>query len=266
MLSRFMTGKEQLVLTFFAASIVVGSLVLYFHENRGGASESVLLAEPPAAPAELVPREAPVPPREAPAAEVVIEVEPALAAPVRITVSIRGAVHEPGLYHCGEDTRVQDLIEMAAGARDDADLSDINMAARLIDGSTLTLPGVPEAGKGAGTRVLRRRRPGTVLNPPEYTLSGWRRQETGPRQTSQIASGPSPSGGGSSTAMVGGLLNMNRATQSELESLPGIGPVLAAAIIQYRAAIPFKSLEELMDVNGIGPKRLQAIHGQVTVR
>ena len=63
----------------------------------------------------------------------------------------------------------------------------------------------------------------------------------------------------------GGLINVNRASAEELESLPGIGPVLAEAIVHYRNTRPFESVEELTHVRGIGPKRLEAIRPLVTV-
>lgn len=62
------------------------------------------------------------------------------------------------------------------------------------------------------------------------------------------------------------LINVNTATQAELEALPGIGPVIAQEIIKYRETVgPFKSVEELLKVRGIGPARLAAIRNLVTV-
>ena len=74
-------------------------------------------------------------------------------------------------------------------------------------------------------------------------------------------SGSAADGGGAA----GGLIDLNRASQSELETLPGIGPVTAASIISYREQMPFQSVEELEQVSGIGPKRLEAVRDMVTV-
>ena len=64
----------------------------------------------------------------------------------------------------------------------------------------------------------------------------------------------------------GGLLDLNSASQDELETLPGIGPKLAAEIIAYRSRAPFASVDDLTNVSGIGPKKLEGVRNLVTVR
>ena len=66
-------------------------------------------------------------------------------------------------------------------------------------------------------------------------------------------------------ASVGGLINLNRASQAELESLPGIGPKLAGEIIRYRQQRSFVRITDLMEVSGIGPKRYEAVRDLITV-
>lgn len=61
-----------------------------------------------------------------------------------------------------------------------------------------------------------------------------------------------------------GLISLNQSTQATLETLPGIGPATAEAIITYRTHTPFKTTEDLMNVPGIGPQTFEAIHDQVT--
>ncbi len=64
-----------------------------------------------------------------------------------------------------------------------------------------------------------------------------------------------------------GRIDLNAATAADLETLPGVGPVLAARILDYRAAYgPFRAVEELLNVSGIGEKKLEAIRSLVTVR
>ncbi len=64
-----------------------------------------------------------------------------------------------------------------------------------------------------------------------------------------------------------GRIDLNTATAADLETLPGVGPVLAARILDYRAAYgPFRAVEELLNVSGIGEKKLEAIRSLVTVR
>jgi competence protein ComEA len=72
--------------------------------------------------------------------------------------------------------------------------------------------------------------------------------------------------GGAAPGSAGGLININTASATELETLSGIGEVLAATIIEYRTQNgPFASVEDLLDVSGIGPATLDEIRDQVTV-
>jgi competence protein ComEA len=140
---------------------------------------------------------------------------------VVLIVDVAGAVHQPGVYEFAEGDRVIDAIERAGGPMPKADLSLLNLAAPLTDGTQIL---VPKAGP-----------PGAV---PGGTASG------------------------SST----GLININTASATELEGLSGIGEVLAATIIEYRDQNgPFATIDDLMDVSGIGPATLEEIRDQVTV-
>jgi competence protein ComEA len=141
---------------------------------------------------------------------------------VMLIVDVAGAVRAPGVYEFIEGDRVIDAIERAGGSMPKADLSLLNLAAPLADGTQIL---VPKAGP-AGAVV-----PGEAV----------------PGSTS-------------------GLVNINSASATELESLSGIGEVLAATIIEYRDTNgPFAAVEDLMDVSGIGPATLDEIRDQVTV-
>jgi competence protein ComEA len=141
---------------------------------------------------------------------------------VTLIVDVAGAVHQPGVYEFAEGDRVIDAIERAGGQMPKADLSLLNLAAPLVDGTQIL---VPEAG------------------PP---------------------GGVAPGGALGSTA--GGLMNINTASATELEELSGIGEVLAATIVEYRDQNgPFATVDDLMDVSGIGPATLEEIRDQVTV-
>jgi competence protein ComEA len=140
---------------------------------------------------------------------------------VTVIVDVAGAVREPGVYEFGEGDRVIDAIERAGGSLPKADLSLLNLAAPLVDGTQILVP------------------------------------KSGP-----LAAGVPGAAPGSSS----GLININSASASELESLSGIGEVLAATIVEYRDQNgPFASVEDLMDVSGIGPATLDEIRDQVTV-
>lgn len=161
-------------------------------------------------------------------------------------IEVQGAVTTPGVYALEADARIYDALMAAGGPRAEADLSDLNIAARLVDGSVLTVP-YRAAWPGDGT-------PGaSALNPPAYTRSGWQ------------GVGPSSIAVGAVAAPAGGRININSATQAALEKLPGVGPKTAEKIIRFREMQPFASVEDLQYVQGIGEKRLETLRPHVTV-
>ena len=272
MLSRLMTRKEQVLLLFFAGAILVGAAALWYSRSGTGEAELAVVAAPPqpapAAPAaspaaSLAPAPLPIaPPLAAPPPQ--RPPEPELPGPPEMVgVSAAGEVMRPDVYMLPEGARVRDLLEKAGGATARADLSDINLAARLIDGSTLTIPARRQPGK----RTL----PAVYLNPPPYTISGWQPVPApGPAETpsSAVASVPAATAPAEAPGMQekAGLLDLNSASQDELDTLPGIGPKLAAEIIAYRSRAPFASVDDLTNVSGIGPKKLEGVRRLVTVR
>jgi competence protein ComEA len=147
----------------------------------------------------------------------------------RMTVHVAGAVAKPGVYDLAAGARVIDAIEAAGGGVPDADLNRLNLAAKVADGQRVLVQRVGEAA-------------------PAGPSTG----------------GTSGIGGGS--ADPSGLVNLNSATQPELEALPGIGPTLAEAIIAERDRRGgFRSVNELRDVRGIGEKRFADLKDKVTI-
>lgn len=147
--------------------------------------------------------------------------------PAVIVVDVAGWVRRPGVYEFTEGDRVIDAVNRAGGVRKGADLTSLNLAAPLVDGTQIVVP-----------------RPGS----------------TTPGSTGATGTGSTGSTGGTT------LVNVNTATQPELETLPGVGPVTAAAIIDYRTQNgPFVSVDDLIDVSGIGPATLEQIRPFVTV-
>ena len=264
MLSRIMTRKEQWVLMGLASAIALGAVSIFVHRSMQGSGEESVSPTPKV---EVVVKHETVPaPIDIESLPIVSEVAvpaPAAAARTRIQVSVVGAVDQPGLYEMRQDDRVQDLIDQAGGVRDDADLTDINLAARLIDESTLTIPTDPTAGKRDGQAVIRNRRPIRVQNPPQYTLSGW--QPPAPTPAASAAGTATPSTAARTGANSGGRIDINRASEAELETLPGIGPKKAADIVRFRSTTPFKTVDDLINVSGIGPKTLESVRPLVTV-
>jgi competence protein ComEA len=147
-----------------------------------------------------------------------------------LVVHVAGAVATPGVVELSAGSRVIDALEAAGGAADDADLDRLNLAAKVADGQRVLVQRVGDPAVGA-------------------TATG---------------DGAGTPSGESTTA--GGLVNVNTATQLELEALPGIGPALAAAIIDEREQRGgFRSVQELRDVRGIGEKRFAALSDLVSV-
>jgi competence protein ComEA len=141
-------------------------------------------------------------------------------------VHVAGAVRRPGVYRVPAGGRVQDAIRCAGGATRRANLDAINLAAPVQDGVQIVVPGALAAGSGAG------------------------------------AAGGA---GGAAGASTGAPINLNTATEEQLETLDGVGPAIAGKIIDYRTQHGgFRSVEDLTQVSGIGPKRLAALKGKVT--
>jgi len=142
-----------------------------------------------------------------------------------VFVHVAGAVRDAGVYRLRAGSRVDDAIGRAGGATARADLSQVNLAAKLEDGRQVLVP---------------RRAPATAA---------------------------APAGGTASAPGAPGVpLNINAATLEQLDTLPGLGPVTAQKILDYREANGgFGSVEELGRVPGIGDKRLATLREQVRV-
>lgn len=148
---------------------------------------------------------------------------------MEIVVAVEGAVATPGVYRLPADARYQDAITAAGGASDQADLAMVNMARRIRDEDRIT---IPMRGVGGMTS------PAVV--PGDATLID-----------------PSGTTGG---------VNLNTATTSELESLPGIGPVLAQRIVEARTTNgPFESVDDLALVQGVSRKLVDDLRPLVMV-
>ena len=151
----------------------------------------------------------------------------------RVVVHVAGAVARPGVVELASGSRVIDALESAGGGLPEADLDRLNLAAKVVDGQRVLVQRVgdpPAAADGSGSA--------------------------------------SPSGAGSATpgAATAGPLNLNTATLDQLDGLPGIGPVLAAAILAERVRRgAFKSVNELRDVRGIGEQRFADLRELVAV-
>jgi len=147
--------------------------------------------------------------------------------PLPIQVHIAGAVLRPGVYLLPQESRVRDAVEAAGGFSADAHIDGINLAAFLEDGTQLFVPGDNQ-----------------VANP-----SGVQTDTDQPASQHPIA-----------------IVNINTASQAELEKLPNIGPVTAKKIIDYRDQYgDFDNIEELLKISGIGTVTFEKIKAFISV-
>lgn len=198
-------------------------------------------------------------------------VTPSVVQPSEVVVHVAGAVAKPGLVRLASGSRVLNAIESAGGASAEADLEALNLAAVVEDGSQLFVPRrQPQPPARAGSRPSASRASAPVRTSessrvdPRYAGSSVPRQAyaapaAAPPPPQEADSGSRPSSG-SKAALQPGSINLNTASASELERLPGIGPVTARKIVEYRQAHGgFSSIDELMAVKGIGPKKLAEV-------
>lgn len=155
-------------------------------------------------------------------------VAPRSAAPTAapIMVHVLGAVKKPGVVTLPERSRVSDAIEAAGGLQRGAEPGELNLAQVLTDGQQIVI--------------------GTKKQPSGEVRDG--------------SGGTQPSGGHESASGTGAEVNLNTATQSQLEELPGVGPVTAGKIVAWREEHGrFSRVEELQEIDGIGPKTFAQI-------
>lgn len=151
--------------------------------------------------------------------------------PAPVVVHVAGAVVRPGLVRLGGGARVADAVDAAGGLRPDADLDRLNLAAPVADGQRVWVP------------VIGRQPPA----------------EIGP-------DGGAVAPDASAPGATGDVVDLNTATAADLETLPGVGPATAQAILDHRRRIGrFRAVDELLDVRGIGPSKLAALRDRVRV-
>ncbi len=149
-----------------------------------------------------------------------------------IVVDVTGAVVNPGVYRLAPGSRIGDAVNAAGGFSPRVDAErvgvELNLAATLSDGAQVRVPSRDEVEPGNG------------------------------------GTGGSGAGGDDGSG-AGRLINLNAATQAELESLPGIGPVTAGKIMESRAGAPFRTVDELRERGLVGEKTFEDLRALVTV-
>ena len=149
-----------------------------------------------------------------------------VATAAEVVVSVAGKVGKPGLVRLSPGARVADALAAAGGARPGVDVALLNPARKVVDGE-LILVG--------------------ITAPPGAVLGG-------------------PAGVPAAGAAPGGPVNLNAATLADLDTLPGVGPVLAQRILEAREAQGgFRAVSDLRKVSGIGESRYEQLKDLVTV-
>ncbi|MGB9812507.1 MAG: helix-hairpin-helix domain-containing protein [Thermovenabulum sp.] len=132
----------------------------------------------------------------------------------KIYVYITGAVKHPGVYNLKDGDRIKDLVELAGGLLEDADIESVNLAKKLSDEEKIH---IPFKGETSTERLIKDNR-----------------------------------------------ININTADETELDKLPGIGPSLAKRIVDYRNTHgPFKKIDDIKNVAGIGDKKFEDLKGLI---
>lgn len=153
-----------------------------------------------------------------------------------VVVSVVGLVRTPGLVTLDAGARIADAVQAAGGPLNGADLTGLNMARRVADGEQVVVG---------------------IASPPG----------TAPAMGSSVSApadaGATDAGG---PAAPGTPVDLNAATAEQLDALPGVGPVTAASIVSWRSANgAFSSVDQLSEVDGIGPARLEKLRPMVHV-
>ena len=165
------------------------------------------------------------------------------AAPPSLRVYVAGAVREPDVYTLKAGDRLVDAVQAAGGGTAAADLESVNLALRVQDGGYYFIPARATAPEKPAAAIAR-----ITADPLSGEL-------------------PRAAGQGAEPGTLNGLIDLNTATERQLERLPGIGPARAQAVIAYREQHgPFTAVAEITAVSGIGPGVFDNLRSLVTVR
>ena len=155
-----------------------------------------------------------------------------------VIIHITGSVKNPGIVKLKEESRIEDAIEAAGGLTENADITKVNLAYIVEDGTKIKIPSASE--EDIGDEDIIDSKSGDNIIIEENTVSSNNSTQT---------------------------ININKATEKEFETLPGIGPSLASKIIEYRNQNgKFGSIDDIKNVNGIGDSKYEKIKDLITVK
>ncbi len=167
--------------------------------------------------------------------------------PETLVVHVAGRVKKPGVYELTPGSRVRDALAAAQGETKDANVHALNLAAFLRDGEKIWVPSRQESTAGW---TANHDAPSASVTPPAFS----------PSRVSRTSAKPP------AAWLKQHRINLNTATVAQLQQLPHIGPVLAERIVLYRREHGrFTSLEDLLNVPGIGEKKFEQIRECITL-
>lgn len=152
-----------------------------------------------------------------------------------VIVHITGSVKNPGIVKLKEGSRIEDAIEAAGGLTENADISNVNLAYVLDDGTKIKIPNLDDEDIGDEDVVSKDSGEGIIQEDEKTTNTN--------------------------------IVNINKATENELSTLPGIGNSLATRIVEYRKQNGnFKTIEDIKNVSGIGESKFANIKDFISIK
>ena len=238
-----------------AIALVSGGVI---YGGRHTTSSVVITGSAPASPDPSTGNPGIIDPGAAGAAPVPLPTKPLTVTPLpatQIYIHIAGAVKHPGLYTVPTGTRVAGAIKAAGGSTGDADVDAINLAEKVVDGEKVYIPRKNEGAQQA--------EPGNTIGKAS-DIPG----DNAPVTSSPSSAHDTPAHGQAVDKIQPGegKININTASAQELQRLPGVGAATAERIIAYRQHNGgFKKPDDLMDVGGIGDKKMAKLRPYVSV-
>ncbi|MEU7239378.1 helix-hairpin-helix domain-containing protein [Streptomyces sparsogenes] len=219
-------GIEPRTLAALTVALLIAVAFAAYHFWTG---RPQTVAAPPPEPPRTAASERPTEP--SPGARPAAGAAPTPGAEGSVVVDVSGKVRDPGVHRLRSGSRVADALEAAGGVRPGADLRGLNRARVLTDGEQIVV-GAPPAPSAAGGG------------------------SAAPAGAGGGTDGGTDGGAGGADPAPAGPISLNSATAEQLDTLPGVGPVLARHILDYRTQRGgFRSVDELREVKGIGERR-----------